>query len=274
MKIQFLGTAAAEGIPGLFCACEKCQKARALGGRNLRLRSQALIDDRLLLDMGPDTHASGLRFGIDFARIEHCLITHSHRDHFYTADLYNLYAGHSHPPKDWKLHIYGNQEVTERTAQAASAPLLQLEAICVEPFAPFSVDKYTVTALKARHGTTDPYVYAISDGEKAILYAHDTDIFREETWEYLKSSGLHFDLVTMDCTEGTMEDLNYHGHMCLGRNVQFRQMLLELGLADENTIFISNHFSHNGKDACYDDFAPHAANRGLWTSYDGMVIEI
>jgi len=80
--------------------------------------------------------------------------------------------------------------------------------------------------------------------------------------------------VTMDCTEGAMEDLPYHGHMCLGRNKIFRDMLMEAGAADENTVFVCNHFSHNGKDSCYDDFAPQAEKEGFLTSYDGMVIEI
>ena len=31
MKLTYLGTAAAEGLPALFCNCEFCQKARELG---------------------------------------------------------------------------------------------------------------------------------------------------------------------------------------------------------------------------------------------------
>lgn len=32
MEIQYLGTAAAEGLPALFCDCETCRKARNIGG--------------------------------------------------------------------------------------------------------------------------------------------------------------------------------------------------------------------------------------------------
>ena len=52
MHLLFLGTAAAEGYPGIFCECDNCKEARALGGRNLRLRSSLLVNDDLLLDMG------------------------------------------------------------------------------------------------------------------------------------------------------------------------------------------------------------------------------
>ena len=64
MKLQFLGTAAAEGIPGIFCQCAVCQEARRKGGRFIRTRSQALIDDRLLIDLNADTYLHTLRYGI------------------------------------------------------------------------------------------------------------------------------------------------------------------------------------------------------------------
>ena len=38
MKIRFLGTAAAEGWPAVFCACESCKRAERLGGKDIRTR--------------------------------------------------------------------------------------------------------------------------------------------------------------------------------------------------------------------------------------------
>ena len=45
MKIKYLGTAAYEGVPALFCRCEVCRGSRAAGGRNVRSRQQAILDD-------------------------------------------------------------------------------------------------------------------------------------------------------------------------------------------------------------------------------------
>ena len=56
MKLKYLGTAAAEGIPVLFCDCDVCKKSMQLGGRNIRTRSQAIIDNTLLIDFPPDTY--------------------------------------------------------------------------------------------------------------------------------------------------------------------------------------------------------------------------
>ena len=55
MRIKYLGTAAAEGVPGIFCDCENCKRARKLGGKNIRTRSQAILDDTLLIDFPADT---------------------------------------------------------------------------------------------------------------------------------------------------------------------------------------------------------------------------
>ena len=67
MKLQYLGTAAAEGWPALFCDCESCRRARIVGGRNIRTRSQAMLDDRLLIDMPPDTYHHLLTNNIDIS---------------------------------------------------------------------------------------------------------------------------------------------------------------------------------------------------------------
>ena len=40
MKIAYLGTSAAEGIPALFCHCDVCRYARKYKGKNVRTRSQ------------------------------------------------------------------------------------------------------------------------------------------------------------------------------------------------------------------------------------------
>lgn len=69
MKIKYLGTAAAEGVPAIFCRCEVCRKSKAAGGRNIRTRSQSIIDDRLLLDFCPDTFIHTLRDNIDLISI-------------------------------------------------------------------------------------------------------------------------------------------------------------------------------------------------------------
>ena len=51
-----------------------------------------------------------------------------------------------------------------------------------------SFGKYKVTALPARHHPGDGALIYIIQGDKTILYAHDTGFFYEEIFEYLQNS--------------------------------------------------------------------------------------
>lgn len=275
MKLKYLGTAAAEGFPSVFCACDNCRKAWRMGGRNIRSRSQAVIDGKLLVDFPADSFYHTVLYGMDLTDIHHCLITHIHEDHLYTSDLLYLKKWFAHPPKDWEgITFYGSEDLGVQLQALEGHTDGHLCFQKVVPFVPFSVGDYTVTALKATHGTEHPYIYIISDGKKNLLYGHDTDIFPEETWEYLKARKLYFDLVSLDCTEAAMQEMPYVGHMCLGTNMKCRERMIKEGYADSNTKFVLNHFSHNGLHACYDDFAPIAQKENFEVSYDGMEITV
>ena len=76
----------------------------------------------------------------------------------------------------------------------------------------------------------------------------------------------------MDCTEGAYEELDYHGHMCLGRNIACKERLLAENHIDKNSKLVLNHFSHNGIHSLYTEFVPIAAESGFDVSYDGMEI--
>lgn len=75
MKLQFLGAAAAEGFPNLFCHCDACDKARRLGGRNIRSCTSVIIDDVLKVDYPPDSFSMCIetifRSPASFSRREH-----------------------------------------------------------------------------------------------------------------------------------------------------------------------------------------------------------
>ena len=115
MKIKYLGTAAGEGIPALLCNCDICKRSRDLGGKNLRARSQALIDDTLLIDMPPETYTNFHRYNIDLLNIRYWLITHTHIDHFYDEELiYTCNGNYAHHSDNWHgIDIYGSIDLKE-----------------------------------------------------------------------------------------------------------------------------------------------------------------
>src|SRR2546427_13271835 len=114
MRIQLLGTGAAEGWPGLFCRCRACHEARRLGGKNVRSRSSALIDDILKIDFPPDTLYHVFQHGIDLQKVEHLLFTHGHDDHFAMMELQYSSSMFLPAPLAKKLSVYGGQQGIER----------------------------------------------------------------------------------------------------------------------------------------------------------------
>lgn len=280
MLLTYLGTAAAEGIPALFCNCETCKSSRAAGGKNVRTRSQTLINDDLLIDFGPDTYFHVCRNGLDLSKIKTLLITHAHDDHLLPSDLHYRNFGYAYINGD-RSDPNANLPPLDLYITPASARYLyrddeeDYEAVSIHEinfFQTYQSGKYTFIPLRANHAPGyDAVFYSLSDGEKTILYAHDTGFFPEDTVRFLKDAAPRFDFVSLDCT--FMDNSGGQRHMSLSGNIETAQMLRDMGCIDERTILCCNHFSHNGART-HDEFAPIAAEHGFLTAYDGMTIEI
>ncbi|MBQ1264363.1 MAG: hypothetical protein IIY04_02985, partial [Oscillospiraceae bacterium] len=109
MKLTYFGTSAAEGFPALFCNCEYCQNARRLGGKNIRTRSQSLINEDLLIDLPADTYAHFLANDVQGHKIKYLLVTHSHPDHLYPMNLDLRQGAFAHEMDVPTLQIYCGQ---------------------------------------------------------------------------------------------------------------------------------------------------------------------
>ncbi len=107
MELQYLGTAAAEGWPALFCDCRICRHARETGGKELRTRTQSLVDGKILIDFPPDTYAHALGYSLQLGKIKHLLVTHSHMDHFFPVELIHR---HEHFKTDEKAEFYKKRQ--------------------------------------------------------------------------------------------------------------------------------------------------------------------
>ena len=156
MKFRYLGTAAAEGFPAVFCNCEYCNAARRKGGKNIRTRSQAIIDDDLLIDFPSDTYAHALYNGLNLGKIKQLLVTHSHMDHFVPQEfeLRGICFAHDMPEKE--ITIYCNDTVKDLFFHINAGKINQnvlsgIRFFTALPFVPFQAGAYTVTPLPARH---------------------------------------------------------------------------------------------------------------------------
>ena len=273
MKIKYLGTGAYEGVPSLFCGCRVCRESIAKGGRNLRTRSQAILNDELLIDFPPDTVVHSHQHKLDWEKIEHCIITHNHSDHLYAEDLIMASKGFSHPHKTFTVHATSSaynkmdQIVFGMVNKKNWEGLLDYKLI--SPCEKFSIGNYEILPLPANH-SGDPVFYAIKWGNRNMLYAHDTGYFPESAWELLKSGGV-FDLVSLDCT-GCYSAKYRDGHMCVDVCLEVKERMKKEGMITDETIIVLNHFSHNGGET-YDELVEVATPLGLTVSYDGLEIE-
>lgn len=285
MKLTYLGTAAAEGVPALFCRCDFCRYARKAGGREIRTRAGALLDGKIKLDFGPDSYKHELDHGLDYSEIHSVLITHTHEDHLDVDDIAHRRPTSAHFPEgEPPMIVYGSEAVGAMLSRVHS-PWLAFKR--VKPFEPVDVEGYRVTALEAVHcmsraePPTWPVVfegvargraeeamfYLIEKDGKSLLYAHDTDEFTPADMDFL--AGRKIDLISLDCTNGRLE-LEYIGHMGATENRRMREKLIANGAADGHTIFVANHFSHNGL-LPYDEL--QALLPGFLVAYDDMTVE-
>ena len=280
MRIRFLGTAAAEGVPGLGCTCEVCKRARAEKGHNIRTRHQSIIDGELLIDLPPDTFSHFIDNDIYLDRIRNLIVTHVHGDHFRTNEISMFRRGYNHVDEDWQgLTVWGSKDVADAMQTMLSDKsknyLDKLDYEEMQPYKTYAIGNYTVTPLKAHHGTENPFNYIISGDGKSILYLHDTGWPLDETLSFLGTVNKVFDLVTYDCTMGNTKGVTKgFCHMGLEMNVELRKWLEDAGKTDGHTVHVVNHFTHNAKNAGHDDMTRDAAALGFIATYDGMEIEI
>ena len=87
MKITYIGTAASEGLPALFCQCPICEAARKNGGKEIRGRAAICVNETLLIDFPPDIYYGAMRAGVNLSKVLDIVGTHAHSDHFAPTEL-------------------------------------------------------------------------------------------------------------------------------------------------------------------------------------------
>lgn len=282
MKICYWGTAAAEGIPALFCSCPRCKEARAKKGRFVRTRSQLLFDDELLLDFNGDTYMHSLKYDFDLGKLKDVLVTHVHEDHFYPEDILYRSKGFAPEVETPTLTFHGSGDLKDEYLYRTRNDYATIDSGRIafhelECYKWYGIGEYKVASMPATHGTHDPRVYAISRGGKTALILNDTGMMREENFDWLKEQKIKFDLVSYDCT-GDLDDTEIVWgknacHMGFKNVLATRKKLVEGGNYKPTTVDIVTHFTHNGKNSGYETMKRAVEKEGFITTFDGMEIE-
>lgn len=269
MEIHLLGTSAAEGFPGLFCRCEHCRKARSLGGKNIRTRTSAIIDETLKIDFPADTNLHVLRDKIDLSKITDLLITHTHSDHLYPEDLsmrLPIYAhGFDHP-----LNIYAHDLPLYKCRSRLEPSDGWFTFNRMEIFRTYKVGDFSVTGLLADHDKNETcLIFVIEKDGKSLLYGHDTGWFPDETWEWLK--GRKLDLAILDCTNGHIPVRT--NHLNIEAVSEMKEIFAKQNILKPSAKMVVTHFSHN-IGLLHQDLGEIFTPLGIHVAYDGMKISI
>lgn len=282
MKVQYLGTGAAEGVPAVFCNCEYCRglRERIAAGSTAerRTRSQVVLDGELSIDFPPDAYAHAVERGVDLSKIAYLLVTHSHMDHFYAHDFILRGYKYAHDMTAPVLTIFGNREVcdvfredTRREMKAEVAPNVQLRM--VGTFQEIAFDDWRAYTFPAHHSSAEPLLYLVERGGKRVLHLTDTGRLPDESMDFLKTMKKRADVVNLDCTF-LWDDADPNArHMNLKEVAYTIGRLERAGVVDGDTKKVITHFSHNSAPTA-EALARAEREYGVIAAYDGMTLTV
>ncbi|MDE6505037.1 MAG: MBL fold metallo-hydrolase [Clostridia bacterium] len=278
MKIKFLGTGAAEGVPAMFCGCAYCNAIRKAGKKEFRTRTQILIDGVLSVDFPPEAYVNSLRYGYNLTNLKNILVTHSHQDHFFAHDF--ILRGYKYAVvAEPVLGIYGNSAVAEIFKECTSHEMkpevaANIKFKEIQPYSVFNIDGYKVIAIPANHGKIEEcLLYYIEKNGKGYLHLHDTGIISDEALGFLAENGAKAQAVAYDCTFVENSGGASARHMGIDDVMLVNDKLLNLGVIDFKTKKIITHFSHNANPTRA-HLKKIEKQFGVTAAFDGMEINL
>ena len=191
MRLRFLGTGAAEGIPCFGCLCPRCEAARR-GGKNRRRRNAIVVeagDYKLLIDTPPEI--SNMLQAVEFNDLTAILLSHEHYDHVGGIIEFEYWC-------DRVLHVFAGYDVLPKIQFTPRLSTRVLPAVftshVVLSFGPLQVMPFKVLhhvpcyGFLLREGSTQ--VVYFSDGSNQMSEFHlrllaqaDVAIFHTPTFD-------------------------------------------------------------------------------------------
>ena len=259
MRLRLLGTGASDGWPNPWCTCRSCAAARTEG--IVRGQTSALIDDRLLLDIGPDGVRAAGRFGVSLAGIEVVCVTHAHPDH------------HGVPAWMWRGWVDGRRPLTlVAPAQVIADARPRLDDTVttheVTAGAEVQVAGYAIRALPAEHrapGEAVLYDLTAPDGTR-LLWGTDSGLLSEAALGM--TEGRDYDAVLLELTSKHQEN----GHLDLTTWPQQVAALRERNAVGDDTTLLAVHLGHGNPPPR--ELDERLAQWGASAPRDGDVLEL
>ena len=282
--LKILGSADASGAPNPFCNCAWCERARHLGGKHVRTRAGARLDDLLHFDLAPDLLKQALDNKLCLADLEHIFITHYHADHFAVGEM-ELMLMAKVDRRANPLNVYLSKDAH---AEFLLSPFWRygelnqmidkgmLKIHIFDPEMGVKLPGYHLKAIFGNHkgsgisGRALNYL-ATGDDKKVLLYATDTGAYHEEQFEAL--SGIYLSALVLECTFTDDRDVPMGGHHDIPNFIRTLESFKALGNIDEKTKVVMTHIGHHHLKYDHDTLAQRInelAPMPVTVGYDGL----
>jgi len=251
MKIIFLGTGAAEGIPCLGCVCPRCKRARETKDRNLRSRASILVTSEdghnILIDTPPEI--SSLLNRNNVLKLSVVLLSHEHFDHIggltefeYWKEPVPLFAGYDVLPR-----IKFTERLTTTTFPS-----------CFHAYTHLHFGNLTITPFKVRHHVPCYGFLFEEGGKKLVSFSDSANCFSPLQMEMMKTA----EVIIFH----TPEFKEQKHHMSV-------EDILQLCQKEKLRRVIVTHINHN--NLLHQELVEKAKPfPNLTVAYDGLTVEI
>lgn len=205
MKIRFLGTGAAEGIPSFGCTCPRCRLAREEGGPNIRRRASVLIEaagQHILLDTPPEISLQLNQ--ADVFDLTAIVLSHEHFDHIggltefeYWKQVLPIFAGYDVLPS---VHLTPRLESRALLSGFYPQTRLHFDDLSVMPFkvthhVPCYGFVFEAKGVRIVHFTDSSSV--LSNLHRALAEEANVVIFHTPTFEAHRSHTSVQDVISL-----------------------------------------------------------------------------
>jgi len=254
VRIQFLGTGAAEGIPAINCDCAHCTRARNEGGKLVRERNALLFSlpgYELLVDSPPDIRSLINKYQI--SKLDGILATRARYDHIGGIKEFEWWRG--------GLDFLAEETLFETIRREYWTETLDniMFHIPYYPGASLYFSGFSIIPFAARH-QQPIFGISVKEGETRVVYTSDTST---HLTNYARRVMWNCDLLIVNTP--TFEPIpesriTVIEALELKERVGARQMIL--------TYINHENKPHDELEAFVRPF------QGVTVAYDGMVVEV